>query len=174
MAAGCIGFMWSGLRLWILICGFILAAHCFRPRPPHREALACKRVPAVGGGINARFFSAPSVVVNLGFGASGEVLNLSAFPAPTCIRKMPRAILRASKNISSLTPSLLQTPCHGHEPISKGFDELLVIYLLQFNFGKGRGLQTISVASGKNAKLGPPGKAASRVSRGPHPNAQLG
>ena len=73
------------------------------PPPPHRKALACKRVPAVGGGINARFFPAPSVVVNLGFGASGEVLNLSAFPAPTCIRKKPRAILRASKNTSSLT-----------------------------------------------------------------------
>ena len=84
----------------------------------------------------------------------------------------------ASSTFPMDTPTLsvyfFSTPCHSYEPISKGFDELLVIYLLQFNFGKGRGLQTISVASGKNAKLGPPGKAASRVSRGPHPNAQLG
>ena len=80
--------MLSGLHLWISLCGHdLFAAHCFRPRPPHREALACKRVPAVGQGINARFFSAPSVVVDLGFGASGEVLNLSDFPAPTCIGK---------------------------------------------------------------------------------------
>ena len=48
-------------------------------------------------------FCAALLTVNLLIGAPGEVLNLSAFPAPTCIRKMPRAILRASKNTSSLT-----------------------------------------------------------------------
>ena len=85
-------------NLWIYFGGPLL-----QTKTPPQEALACKCVPAVVGGINAGVFSAPSVVVNLGFGASGEVLNLSAFPAPTCIRKKPRAISRASKNTSSLT-----------------------------------------------------------------------
>ena len=38
-------------NLWIYFGGPLL-----QTKTPHRKALACKCVPAVGGGINARFF----------------------------------------------------------------------------------------------------------------------
>ena len=92
--------------------------------PPHRKALACKCVPAVGGGINARFICGTSDCEYV-FGALGEVLTLSAFPAPTCIRKMPRAILRASKNNVSLTFS----SCRPLVTVMNPFPRVLMNFL---------------------------------------------